>query len=69
MNRRVNSERSGLNYEGIQAFGLGYGDDFPVKGIYYRGQWLLVPDWAQNHDPGDEDDGEHKLLLKGLGVV
>lgn len=44
-------------------------EDFPVKVMSYRNEVLIVPDWGVNHDPGDEDDGEHKsinLYLKQL---
>lgn len=55
-----------LNYEGIETFRSVGCEDFPVKCIYYRGQYLIVPDWSIHHDPGDEDDGEHKAIMKAL---
>lgn len=38
-------------------------EDFPVKVLRYRKEYLVVPDWSTNHDDGDEDDGEHKLAV------
>lgn len=51
-----------INYEGVQTFRSTGADDFPVKVIYYRREMLMVPDWDVNHDHGDEDDGESKLI-------
>jgi uncharacterized protein YpmS len=53
-----------LNYEGVLAFRSVGSIDFPVKVIHYLKSYYVVPDWSVNHDPGDEDDGEHKLIMK-----
>jgi hypothetical protein len=56
--------RDMINYDGIIAFCPEYVEGFPFKVISYRGGVYMVPDWSVNHDAGDEDDGEHKLLLQ-----
>lgn len=50
-----------INYDGLYAFSTP-GADFPVRVVQYRHSVYMVPDWSVNHDPGDEDDGEHKYV-------
>lgn len=37
-------------------------DNIPMRQLGF----FLVEDWSVNHDPGDEDDGLHKIILKWL---
>lgn len=55
-----------MNYDGIIAFTSAGVENFPFKVVYYLGGIYMVPDWSVNHDPGDEDDGESKLVARYL---